>query len=163
MSTGLGASVIGGRICRSVRYDYCVSLKLFTMFDDHLMKRWLPLLLWMGAIYLVSAQPSDSLPNIGAWDLLVKKGAHFTAYAVLAVLACRVSRGWKRPFLWAFLIAVLYAATDEFHQTFVLGRNGNIWDVMIDTSGVLFGLCTYKLWQIRQKPKQFPKPLSDRP
>ena len=40
----------------------------------------------------------------------------------------------------SFLFSVIYASTDEFHQTFVVGRDGNIVDVLIDSSGSLVGI-----------------------
>ena len=35
---------------------------------------------------------------------------------------------------------IIYASTDEFHQTFIAGRNGSVLDVLLDTSGVIFGV-----------------------
>ncbi len=46
-------------------------------------------------------------------------------------------------------VAFLYAITDEFHQTFVPGRNGNCIDVMIDGAGILGAL---GLWQVAGRP-----------
>lgn len=108
--------------------------------NSNLLTRWLPLLLWMGAIFTLSHQPSDTIPQFGVWDLLFKKGAHFGAYALLALLALRVTAVGKRPFthhplLFAFLITLLYAISDEFHQTFVPGRHGRFADVLIDAAG----------------------------
>jgi VanZ family protein len=103
-------------------------------------RRWLPLLLWLGAIYFVSGQPKADIPSYGTWDLLVKKGAHFLAYAIVALLAWRVFEGGKRPYLYAALLTILYAASDEFHQTFVPGRNGTFMDVVIDSLGGLAAL-----------------------
>ncbi len=124
---------------------------------------WFPLVLWMGAIFYLSAQPSDSLPDVGAWDLLLKKGAHFTAYAILAWLAYRVCEGRKRPFLLAFFIAVLYAVSDEYHQTFVPGRNGNGWDVLIDSAGAFVGLIILARLKLKSKQKKPAMTMSDRP
>lgn len=59
-------------------------------------KRWLSLLFWMAAIFFMSNQPSEVLPVYGSWDWLIKKGAHFLAYALLAVLAFRVTRDGPR-------------------------------------------------------------------
>ncbi len=99
------------------------------------LSRWLPLLLWMGAIYILSDQPKTDIPSFGVWDLLVKKGAHFLAYALLAVLVWRVFQEGKRPYLYAIVFTILYAISDEFHQTFVLGRHGQPIDVVIDSLG----------------------------
>ena len=38
------------------------------------------------------------------------------------------------------IFSIFYAASDEFHQTFVPGRDGNIVDVLIDSSGALVGI-----------------------
>lgn len=82
-------------------------------------------------------------------DYPVRKTAHATEYAVLAgfVLGA-VTTGfirWKNV-LTAVCIAVLYAATDEFHQLFVPGRSGRITDVLIDGCGALIG--TLIIWGI---------------
>lgn len=102
--------------------------------------RWLPLLVWLGAIYVLSDQPKSGIPSFGVWDWLIKKGSHFTAYGVLAVLAWWAFAGGKRPYRWAFVLTVLYATSDEFHQTFIPGRNGSPIDVIIDSLGGLTAL-----------------------
>jgi VanZ family protein len=58
----------------------------------------------------------------------------------LSVLAWRVFEGGKRPYLWAILLTILYAVSDEYHQTFVPGRNGQLADVLIDSLGGLIAL-----------------------
>ena len=100
-----------------------------------LLGRWLPLLLWMAIIFAVSHRPSSELPVFGFWDLLVKKSGHFLAYALLAGLAYRTAAETKRPFVWAMVITAIYAGGDEFHQTFVDGRSGNVADVLVDCAG----------------------------
>ncbi|WP_420643250.1 VanZ family protein [Candidatus Leptofilum sp.] len=99
--------------------------------------RWLPLLLAMGVIFFASHQPAVDLPDFGLWDLTFKKLGHFLAYGVLALLAFRAVLDWQRPYLTTFLIVFLYALSDEFHQTFVPGRNGTLVDVVIDMCGAL--------------------------
>jgi VanZ family protein len=110
-------------------------------------------LVWMALIFAVSGTPADRIPKVGAWDQLVKKGGHMLAYALLTIL-------WLRPLTArlptrtaAFLacsIALLYAVSDEYHQTFVPGRNGNGVDVMIDGVGVLGALLGWH-WARRQR------------
>lgn len=68
-----------------------------------------------------------------AIDHPVRKLAHATEYAILALLWFGVL-GSKPQ---AVVIAFLYACTDEFHQLFVPGRAGLFTDVLIDTSGAL--------------------------
>jgi VanZ family protein len=98
------------------------------------------MLLWMGAIFILSNQPKGGIPSFGLWDTLVKKGGHFLAYSVLAFLGLRVTVTGKRPYLSAMLLTVLYAISDELHQTYIPGRNGTPMDVMIDSLGALAAL-----------------------
>jgi VanZ family protein len=104
---------------------------------------WLPLLAWMGLIFAFSHQPSGSLPNFGAADLSIKKGGHFIAYLILAILARR-ALGHSG---WALLWTAVYAVSDEFHQTFIPGRQGSGVDVLIDCAGGLTGLLIYHATQ----------------
>ena len=98
---------------------------------------WLPPLLLMGVIFALSAQPSlDS--GLGVVDLIGRKLIHFGEYALLCFLwwrALATVTTPRRAALLAFLITSGYAATDEFHQTFVEGRHGNPLDWLIDSAG----------------------------
>ncbi len=107
----------------------------------------------MGVIFFVSQQPSNDLPSFGLWDLAVKKTGHFLAYAGLALLALRAVWGGKRPYLTATILVLLYALTDEFHQTFIPGRNGTLVDVAIDMSGALtcLWLVHWRQWAPQQE------------
>ena len=98
---------------------------------------WLPPLLVMAAIYLFSSQP-DLNSGLGTIDLIGRKIIHFGQYALLAFLWWRVFRdrlGARRAALAAFVVTVAYAATDEYHQTFVEGRHGSPLDWLIDSAG----------------------------
>ncbi len=103
--------------------------------------RWIPALVVMAVIFYFSSQPSADLPNFGLWDYLVKKGGHVSVYAALA-LSLWYALEWKFDVRWlAWLIAILYAGTDEFHQIFTAGRHPSVWDVLIfDNAGALFSL-----------------------
>lgn len=114
-----------------------------------LLHTWGPSLLLMAVIFCFSSIPSTTMPGFGLADFLVKKGGHFTGYALLG-LANLHGLGWngKRWFL-AWLLAVLYSATDEFHQSFVPGRNAALMDVAIDALGagttlLIWGWFRYK-------------------
>jgi hypothetical protein len=88
--------------------------------------RWLPAILMMAAIFLFSSIPSTEMPSFGFWDLLVKKGGHATGYGLLA-LSFWFALKWDRRWIWlAFVLTALYAGSDEFHQSFVLGMWGLI-------------------------------------
>ena len=98
---------------------------------------WLPPLLLMGVIFLLSAQPSlDS--GLGVVDLVGRKLLHFAEYALLCFLWWRAFATVTDPgraALAAFMAASAYAATDELHQAFVEGRTGSPVDWAIDTAG----------------------------
>ncbi|MGD2145260.1 MAG: VanZ family protein [Anaerolineae bacterium] len=101
--------------------------------------RWLPPLIWMGTIFAVSAHPT--LPSVpGFWDLLVKKVLHAAAYGVLMGLILRALRGyWSDAALIRLAssgLSLAYALSDEYHQTLVPGRNGNLLDVAVDAVGI---------------------------
>jgi VanZ family protein len=66
-------------------------------------------------------------------DLLFKKFGHLTVYATLALLWLRALRAARRAYLVAFLITVLYAVSDEIHQSFVPFRGPSPWDVVLDS------------------------------
>ena len=94
----------------------------------------------MVVIFGFSSVPSDELPNFGLLDLIVKKGSHALGYGLLALTFLRGIKGGNRLvnprwFYIAWALAVLYSATDEFHQSFVPGRHPAVTDVMIDALG----------------------------
>jgi VanZ family protein len=92
-------------------------------------------LAWAAVIFAFSSIPSLN-SGLGGWDYALRKCAHMTEYAILALLLLRATGS----FAWAFWLAVAYAATDEVHQTFVRGRHGSPLDVAIDAVGVAAGL-----------------------
>ena len=95
---------------------------------------WVPVVAWAAAIFALSSVPVlDS--GLGVWDLLLRKAAHVTEYAVLGALLVRAVRE-----LPAFVAGVAYAVTDELHQTVVAGRAGALLDVAVDATGVLLGI-----------------------
>jgi VanZ family protein len=101
-------------------------------------KRALAPLAWMALIFYLSAQPSVG-PELPAWT---RVPAHFTEYAVLAALwawALAPHLG-RRALGAAAAIALLYAVTDEFHQSFVEGRDSDPLDVVADAAGIAVGV-----------------------
>ena len=87
----------------------------------------------MALIYALSAQP-DLGTGLGVWDTVLRKLAHIAIFGVLWLALARAT-DWRRPVL-ATVIAVLYAISDEFHQTFGNDRHGSPLDVAIDTIGM---------------------------
>jgi VanZ family protein len=108
------------------------------------LRAWGPVVIWMGVIFYLSAQPKLPGPASPFWNILLKKLGHFTVYGVLAWLVLRaLSRGRERPARqrWcAWGIAVLYAMSDEFHQGFVPGRHPKVMDLLIDACGAATAL-----------------------
>jgi VanZ family protein len=95
--------------------------------------RYAPPLAVMALIYALSATP-DLSSGLGRWDLLLRKLAHISIFAALWLTLARATH-WRRPIL-ATVIALLYASSDEYHQTFVHGRHGTPVDVAIDAFGM---------------------------
>ncbi len=130
---------------------------------------WVLVFLWMLIIFRLSSQVAEDSNGLslgitgllqktldkivqtdsGSLNHLVRKGAHFSAYMLLAVLssnAVRQSgiRGLK-SLAAALGICVLYAASDEIHQLFVAGRSGQPLDVLIDSLGACVGIGIFTL------------------
>jgi len=109
---------------------------------------------WMGVIFLLSAQPT--LPDLtgGRFPGLESIAGHFTVFFVLALLwrSALISKGVRHAALWAFVIAVLYGASDEFHQHFVPNRNPNIFDLAVDAIGAAVAISVATWVRARQRP-----------
>ena len=87
---------------------------------------------------------ADLMMHAEAVHTFVRKTAHFTEYAVLGfftykAVSCDVLDR-KKAVLTAQLISTGYASTDEIHQMFVPGREGKVFDVMIDSCGAFCGI-----------------------
>ncbi|UOQ48320.1 VanZ family protein [Gracilibacillus caseinilyticus] len=82
----------------------------------------------------------------GVVEFIVRKGAHFFVFLTLACsfyIAMRKSfplRSQKLVAVLSFLLTVLYAISDEWHQVFTAGRTPYAGDVMIDSLGALIGI-----------------------
>lgn len=86
--------------------------------------------------------PQQILSLHSTVSFLIRKLAHFTVYTVLGMLSCLFAlflrgRGWRFPLGW--LLCVLYACSDELHQSLVPGRSCQPTDVGIDSAGALLG------------------------
>lgn len=103
---------------------------------------WLAPVAWMAAIFVVSSVPGEKIPSVfPAQDILF----HGVSYGILGLLfyralkfSCPAPRGAGLIALAAFL-AVLYGISDEFHQSFISGRNASLFDVAVDFAGALIG------------------------
>jgi VanZ family protein len=99
----------------------------------------------MGIIFVLSAQSSlDS--GLGTLDLIGRKLVHMGTYALLWWLWLRALR---HPGA-AAAIALAYAVSDEWHQSFVAGRVGSPVDVAIDAAGIALA---YAAWRRYSQPR----------
>lgn len=128
-----------------------------------ILKAWGPAVAWMCLIFTASADrqsvahssriieplcrwlfPAITHAQLETVQLVTRKGAHMSEYALLALLllhALSYGRGEARRWMSsAWMLAVSYAGADEFHQLFVPGRDGRFTDVLIDASGAALGL-----------------------
>ena len=133
---------------------------------------WLLVALWMLLIFWFSHQPATASSelssgitqvilnviekvtpgkvfDIGWFHHFVRKNAHFFVYLILGIL---VANGLKSSEIKGYksinlriLICVAYAISDEVHQLFILGRAGQVKDVLIDSSGAVVGIGIKKL------------------
>ncbi len=117
--------------------------------------RWLPAILMMGIIFSASATPSTHLPSFGMLDVIVKKAGHMLGYGLLGFSFWYAMR-FKKGQLWlAWSLAILYAISDEFHQSFVFGRHPSWVDVLLfDGGGALLFLVVKNWWPARKVVKK---------
>lgn len=140
------------------------------------MWRYAPLAGWIGFIFFASTGAMSAsntsriiaplfkwlFPGISEAQLLfvhftVRKTAHFTEYALLALLAARafipstrrrLRRGW---FVAALALVAIVALLDEYNQSFNPARTGTIWDSLIDLAGGATSLVVFSLWRRRRR------------
>lgn len=121
-------------------------------FSNQPVLKVLPAALMMLAIFLFSARPSNGLP-MSLLQKILYKGGHVVGYAMLATSYWRAF-GFKDKRQWvAWLLAVFYAATDEYHQSFVFGRHSTAFDVLVyDNIGALTALWLAGKFAKRKQP-----------
>ena len=122
-----------------------------------ILKFWGPVVVWAGIIFLFSARPVIPASQIFWKDFIIKKSAHVIEYGILASLLYRALKesGVQKynAGLIAILIALIYGATDELHQSFTPGREPRVRDVFFDTIGAI--LSVYSIWNLLPKaPKK---------
>lgn len=77
-------------------------------------------------------------------EKIIRKLAHFSIYTVVGMLLMGILETYNlkntKKIIFSLIIGIIYAASDEFHQSFIPERTPKITDVMIDTMGVMFGI-----------------------
>jgi VanZ family protein len=99
---------------------------------------------WAALIFAASSRPDLRVSSDDLLDFVLRKAAHVFVFGVLAVLLARLLRGDGPPrpmiHVWAWILTLAYAISDEWHQTFVEGRVGHPIDVAIDMVGATIAL-----------------------
>ncbi len=115
--------------------------------------RWFPALSIMLAIFAFSSQPGDNLPNFLDWDYVIKKMGHSIGYGLLALSYFHFLKYDEKRYWLAWLLALIFSATDEFHQSFVPGRHASVFDVLIfDNFGAAIALWLHFIyWRKHEK------------
>lgn len=142
--------------------------------------KWGLVVIWAALIFIFSSQTGEVsgqnnrfIMNIlsrigidldaitgGIGNLIIRKAAHFTEFMVLYILLYNALNDdfYKRPSLIiALALTVIYAISDEIHQSFVDGRGPAVLDVLIDTAGGLFGAAVINISEfIAEKRRRIP-------
>jgi VanZ family protein len=131
---------------------------------EYIIKNWLPAILWICCIFLLSTESFSAentsrilerllrflIPHITAREIdiihfLVRKTAHVTEYCIASLLFFHSFRNtiqFQRYWWWVFyslVIIIFVAATDEYHQAFVISRTSSVVDIGIDIVGGIIG------------------------
>jgi VanZ family protein len=112
------------------------------------LRPWLPVLVWASVIFVFSATPNLKVIPGSDLDLVVRKAGHMTVFGVLATLLWQAltRSAVGRPMALSWLLALGYAVSDEFHQSFTAGRHMAALDVAIDSIGAFLALAVLALW-----------------
>lgn len=107
---------------------------------------WVPALVWAAVIFAASSRPRLPVDL----ELGLDKVAHFGAYTVLGLALAhgQLRSGW--PWAAALLLGLLYAASDELHQSLVPGRSPDLADWIADAFGTGAGVLLYHRWHRRR-------------
>lgn len=117
--------------------------KMTHMSARNLITRWLPAVVMMGIIFTLSSLPSSRIPYYGPVDTLIKKGGHALGYGLLGLsyyfaLPKRLSKFYRA--ITALMMAILFAMSDEYHQSFVQGRSSSLIDIIVDGIGATIAI-----------------------
>ncbi len=119
---------------------------------------WLPVIVWMGVIFIGSS--IGKVPQVGdeTFDGLVHRAAHMLEFAVLGALVLRaVSHGGpvsKREIIITLIVIGLYGASDEFHQRYTPGRSSEGVAVLFDVAGGALGAWAWQRWSRRTQSRE---------
>lgn len=78
--------------------------------------------------------------DLDTLSFIIRKTAHFTEYFILGLLTYNMTYNYKKKTYLSIIICVLYAISDELHQSLVPGRSCQILDILIDSSGSIIAI-----------------------
>ncbi len=108
---------------------------------------YIPVIIWCSVIFSLSNRPTISTVDSYAIDFALKKLAHFIEYFILGVLVYRATKN-----VWISIgFCIAYAVSDEFHQSFIPGREPRGRDVIIDSFGSITAVITWKKLFLKTK------------
>lgn len=135
--------------------------------------KWICLIFWVSFIFFMSHQsgnvssntsfffvkvilmyfPNNFLGKIEIMSFLIRKLAHILEYFILGILVLELVKEYpiKKSVLVSMLICICLSCIDEIHQIFIVGRNGTIVDVLIDTIGILTSILFITRIKINKK------------
>ena len=115
------------------------------------------LIIWMIIIFIMSSFDANASSNqsgiivnfisnlfhindIELLSFIIRKMAHFVEYFILGILLINCLINYNKKLYLSYVIGILYASLDEFHQLFVSGRSGQVRDIIIDVVGLILGI-----------------------
>ena len=109
---------------------------------------WGPVALYAAALYVASSRSQFPAVFSLIWDKLLHAGA----WAGLTVLALRATHRGKGPLRMgatfaAVALALAYGLSDEFHQSFVPGREPGLADFVADSVGTAAAVAAVMAWR----------------
>ena len=118
---------------------------------------FLPSVVYM--IFIFSMSSISRLPKVGIW------GSYFHPLEYLNLsflLVWALNKGVNpeikgNTLIITFLVCIVYALSDEFHQYFVLGRDASVLDIALDSVGAILGLAVFCTYQMITKRLLIPK------
>lgn len=113
---------------------------------------------WCALIFWASDTPNLRVTDDDLLDLVARKLAHLTAFGTLAILVARATRPdapiASSTLVIAWITTLAWAISDEWHQTFVVGRVGHASDVVIDMVGATIGLAIWRFAVTRTRRRE---------
>ena len=110
--------------------------------------KWVPSILVMFIIYLVSSTPGPVIQQAG----LGHESLHITGHFALFFFLCISFYKATKNILLSIILSVIYGVLDEYHQFFTFERSPSIFDIQIDALGaIMAGIVLWKLQHILPK------------